>query len=114
MELHSWINISLPIHDGTGSIGLHKATHTIINIFITICGRYMPVKLFRGSTTGLRDKRDFEDARKTFEDEINEFLSNPQIEVIDIKFTAVGEPDIKYPPRLYALVYYKIKGEIDK
>lgn len=70
----------------------------------------MPVRLFRGSTTGLRDKRDYESARKTFEDEINEFLSNPQIEVIDIKFTAVGEPDIKYPPRLYALVYYKIKA----
>jgi hypothetical protein len=70
----------------------------------------MPVKLFRGSATGLRDKRDFEDARKTFEEEINEFLSNPQIEIIDIKFTAVGEPDIKYPPRLYALVYYKIKA----
>lgn len=70
----------------------------------------MPVKLFRGSATGLRDKRDFEESRRVFEDEINEFLANPQIEIIDIKFTAVGEPDIQYPPRLYALVYYKIKA----
>ncbi len=71
----------------------------------------MPVKLFRGSATGLRNKRDFENARRVFEEEINEFLANPQIEIIDIKFTAVAEPDIKYPPRLYALVYYKKAGE---
>jgi hypothetical protein len=45
-----------------------------------------------------------------FEEEINEFMANPQIEIIDIKFTAVGEPDIHYPPRLYVLVYYKIKA----
>ncbi len=69
----------------------------------------MPIKLFIGSATGLRDKRGSEDARRVFEEEINEFLANPQIEIIDIKFTAVGEPDKKYPPRLYALVYYKIK-----
>lgn len=68
----------------------------------------MPVKLFRGSAAGLRkQKRDFEDAKKVFEDEINKFLANPQIEVIDIKFTVIG--DIKSPPRYYALVFYKIK-----
>jgi hypothetical protein len=69
----------------------------------------MPVKLFRGSAVGLRqEKRDFEEARRVFEDEINEFLADPQIEVIDIKFTAIG--DIKYPPRVYALVHYKAKS----
>jgi hypothetical protein len=35
-------------------------------------------------------------------------LADPKIEVIDIKFTAVG--DIKYPPRVYALVHYQIKS----
>lgn len=45
---------------------------------------------------------------RVFEGEINEFLADPKIEVIDIKFTAVG--DIKYPPRVYALVHYKIKS----
>jgi hypothetical protein len=47
--------------------------------------------VFRGSAVGLRqEKRDFEEARRVSEEEINEFLADPKIEVIDIKFTAVG------------------------